>query len=152
MSRIWAALPTKNPEDLPPAPEGACWWRRLLPMGQQGHHLIIQTYDDRGDGKPRLGYWEWFDGRDHTLVFGHDVFDVRFESKGGVTYLDLLAKPGPVFSGGPWVRLTSPDNPDQLYPFRPLGFGFHNTPALPYRYAPRIEGDVTRMLDAERID
>ena len=117
--------------------------------------MIIQTYDDRGTGVANLGYWEWFDGLEFHLVYGHDVFDVRFDTQGGVTYLDVLALPVSMFRDGHWANLTAPDDEDRRYPFRPLGFSYRDTPVLPYKYAPHIAGhspSVTGQLDARRVD
>ncbi|AHJ86605.1 hypothetical protein Jolie2_55 [Mycobacterium phage Jolie2] len=137
MSRIWAPLPQPEPIDRPPIPAGACWWRRLLTANADGHHLIVHTYPDRGGDEPRLGCWEWFDGLDVQLVFGHDVIDVRFEGRGRNVYLDVLALPAPFLRG--WANLTAPDDEDQRHPgWSGLSMSHASLPALPYAYAPKI--------------
>lgn len=143
MSRIWAPLPQPDPLDQPPAPAGACWWRKLLTVNGDGHHLIVHTFPDRGGDEPRLGCWEWFDGLDVQLVYGHDVIDVRFESRGRNTYLDVLALPAPFFASNHWANLTAPDDEDQRHPgTMGLGMSGGALPPLAYPYAPHVQGRV----------
>lgn len=125
MSRIWSALPERDPLDpmAPPIPPAACWWRHPLRAKlDDDHQMIIRTDSTTDYREARLMCFEFWDGLDDQLIVGVDVFRVRYVSDGARSHIDVLALDVPTRSAG-WRNITDPC--DWHYP------GNHDGVAIP---------------------